>query len=241
MPISFLVYGLVIAVVSQSPRRKKRALMATLIGLFIMGNGVFVNELTRLWEYAPRTLKPEETYDLAVVLTGGIADKKGDRMHFGNSADRILQPLLLYREGKIRKILISGGSGMTSESAQADSAAEGKAAAYLLEIAGVPKEHIILEGTSRNTRENAKNTAKILKGKQQEILLVTSAFHMRRAVGCFEKVNLKVSPFPTDFYASDQPYSWDQLLIPKEYNLYCLYRIIHEILGYSVYTILGYA
>ncbi|MDQ1088320.1 YdcF family protein [Siphonobacter sp. SORGH_AS_1065] len=239
MPISFLFYGLVMAVSTQSPRRRKRAVIATLIGLYVMSNGFFVNQVLRMWEYAPRTMGPQEKYDLAVVLTGGIADKKGDQMFFGNSADRILQPLFLYKEGKVKKILISGGSG--SVSAQADSASEGRAAAYLLEVAGVPKADIMLEGTSRNTRENAVNTAKLLRGKEQKIVLVTSAYHMRRAVGCFEKVNLKISPYPTDFYASDKLYTLDQLLVPKEYNLYCLYRVVHEMLGYVVYSVLGYA
>lgn len=238
MPITFLVYGLVWAIVAKSPRRKKQAVVATLMGLFIMSNGFFVNEITRMWEYAPRTLTAEETYDLAVVLTGGIADKKGDNMHFGNSADRILQPLFLYKEGKIRKILISGGSG--SVSTQADSATEGLVAAHLLITAGVAKEDISLEGTSRNTRENAMNTAKILKGNNQKILLVTSAFHMRRAVGCFEKANVKVSPYATDFYATNDAYTWDQFLIPQEYNLFTLYRVVHEILGYCVYRVVGY-
>lgn len=238
MPITFLMYGLVLAIVSKSPRRRRLAVIATLLGLFIMSNGFFVNEVTRMWEYAPRTLPADEQYDLAVVLTGGIADKKGDKIHFGNSADRILQPLFLYKEGKIKNILISGGSG--SISTQSDSASEGQAIAHLLTLSGIPKESIRLESTSRNTRENALNTAKVLKGKNQKILLVTSAFHMRRAVGCFEKVNVSVSPYPTDFFSTDNSYTWDSFLIPKEYNLYILYRVVHEILGYCVYKTVGY-
>ncbi|WP_165795938.1 YdcF family protein [Siphonobacter curvatus] len=238
MPITFLAYGLLTAAFSKSARRKQWAIWATLGWLFISTTDVITNELALAWEYAPVTLKADETYDMAVVLTGGITGKKDGKVFFGNSADRILQPLLLYKAGKIKKILISGGSGIVS--AQADSTSEGKAAAQLLHLAGIPQSDIILEGTSRNTRENARNTAKLLGQSTPKILLVTSAFHMRRAVACFQKENVQVRPYPTDFFASERQTAWDYLLIPKEYNLFCTYRMMHEIVGYVMYWAMGY-
>lgn len=238
MPITFLAYGLLTAAFSKSARRKQWAIGATLGWLFISSTDVITNELALAWEYAPVTLKADETYDMAVVLTGGITGKKDGKVFFGNSADRILQPLLLYKAGKIKKILISGGSGIVS--AQADSTSEGKAAAQLLHLAGIPQSDIILEGTSRNTRENARNTAKLLGQSKPKILLVTSAFHMRRAVACFRKENVQVRPYPTDFFASERQTAWDYLLIPKEYNLFCTYRMMHEIVGYVMYWAMGY-
>ncbi|PMD96942.1 hypothetical protein BWI97_09665 [Siphonobacter sp. BAB-5405] len=238
MPITFLVYGLVIAAFSKSPRRKQWAIWTTLAWLFVSSTDVTTNELALAWEYAPVTLKADESYDIAVILTGGITGNKDGKVFFGNSADRILQPLLLYKEGKVKKILISGGSGILS--AQADSTSEGKAAAQLLHISGVPQSNIMLEGTSRNTRENATHTARMLGNNKPKILLVTSAFHMRRAVGCFQKENIQVTPYPTDFFASERQTAWDYFLVPKEYNLLCTYRMMHEMVGYVVYWVMGY-
>jgi uncharacterized SAM-binding protein YcdF (DUF218 family) len=56
-----------------------------------------------------------------------------------------------------------------------------------------------VEGTSENTHENARNSAAILRaGGLSEVLLVTSAIHMRRAAGCFRHEGIVVSPVPAD-------------------------------------------
>ena len=65
---------------------------------------------------------------------------------------------------------------------------------------GIPDEAMLLEGESRNTRQNARFSAEILHKRDiTKILLVTSALHMPRAVGLFESEGLTVIPAPTDF------------------------------------------
>ena len=69
----------------------------------------------------------------------------------------------------------------------------------LLVDLGVPPGRIVLEERSRNTRENAEFTAGLLKEyRVQRVLLVTSALHMRRAVGEFERAGVDVVPAATD-------------------------------------------
>ena len=65
---------------------------------------------------------------------------------------------------------------------------------------GVPRRAIVRESESRTTRDNAAYSSIILRGKGwQRILLVTSAFHMRRARPLFEAQGLDVVPAPTDY------------------------------------------
>lgn len=65
---------------------------------------------------------------------------------------------------------------------------------------GVPAEAILLEESSRNTRQNASESAALLKARGiRRILLVTSATHMDRALGHFREAGLEVTPAPADF------------------------------------------
>jgi uncharacterized SAM-binding protein YcdF (DUF218 family) len=115
--------------------------------------------------------------------------------------------------------------------------------AQLLEELGVKKEDIILEKKAKNTRENAINSVDILKKNPQfgnKYMLFTSSFHTRRALGCFQKIGISITAFPTAFKSKQRSFTIDNLLIPRELNLYEAYDLIHEIVGYVVYKILGY-
>lgn len=64
---------------------------------------------------------------------------------------------------------------------------------------GVPAAAVLTEERSRNTRENAEMSARLLRERGiQKVLLVTSALHMRRAVHLFEQQGLVVHPVATD-------------------------------------------
>ncbi len=70
----------------------------------------------------------------------------------------------------------------------------------VLAVMGVPAQHLMLENESRDTHDNAVNSAQLLKARgMHRILLVTSAYHMRRSVALFEAQGLEVVPAPTDY------------------------------------------
>jgi uncharacterized SAM-binding protein YcdF (DUF218 family) len=72
--------------------------------------------------------------------------------------------------------------------------------AIVLQDFGVPAQAMLLEETSRNTRENASFSTTLLKARGvQHILLVTSALHMPRALALFTAQGLQADPAPTDF------------------------------------------
>ena len=70
---------------------------------------------------------------------------------------------------------------------------EGKYAEQFLLNLGIPAADILIESESNNTRENAVFTQKLLTQKMPaaKCLLITSAFHMRRSIGCFNKVGMQ--------------------------------------------------
>ena len=103
----------------------------------------------------------------------------------------------------------------------------------------VVTEDIIIENTSRNTKENAFNSAEILKKQfpNGDFLLITSATHMKRAQLCFDIANLKTTAFPTDCTTSYTNFGIEYLLLPRVSALEVWENLIHEWIGYLVYKI----
>lgn len=243
MPITWVVLLLLWALFTKKKRRKRRLLRTGILLLWVFSNPLIVNQLLLVWEKPPTPLTAiKQTYDVGIVLTGitNAEKKPQDRVYFTKGADRITQALLLYREGKIKKIFITGGSFDPKQKLEN---AESYWLKQFLLIAQVPEQDIILETKARNTRENALFSKKILEKKfpNQSFLLITSAFHIRRAVGCFEKVGIAVTPFSVDFYTHDEGLKLPFSLIPSETAFYKWYVLMHEVVGFVVYKVLGYA
>jgi uncharacterized SAM-binding protein YcdF (DUF218 family) len=186
-----------------------------------------------------------EPFDVGIILTGGmILNKESTQTEIfsDKNADRFIQPLRLYRAGKLKKILISGGITDLKIISE-DVTNETLKVAQLLEELGVKKEDILLETKARNTRENALYSIEIIKKNPQlgnRYALFTSAFHLRRAKECFEKAGLKVAPFGTTYIAKARSFTINNLILPREENMDISYHFIHEIMGYVVYKIMGY-
>jgi uncharacterized SAM-binding protein YcdF (DUF218 family) len=242
--VSPLVWILVLFVLGLLVRRSSLKRSFFLVGIFLLllfSNPFLLNEAWLAWEVGPTPLEEVGRYDAGVVLTGisNFDKSPHDRVHLNKGADRLLHALQLYREGKIRKIILSGGSGALREVA----ATEAEELRRILLLAQVPEEDILLEDQSRNTRENALFTRDLLlrHPELREVLLVTSGFHMRRAVGCFRQAGVAVVPFAADFYSTDRRFGPDRLLLPQEQALYGWNKLLHELTGYLVYRVLGYA
>ena len=101
----------------------------------------------------------------------------------------------------------------------------------------VASKKIMLESNSRNTWENAHKTAQILKEKNiGNILLVTHAYHMRRAVLAFEAAGVTVVPMATGF-RSTQNISWLNAWLPTASTLQQSRVALHEYIGLVVYSL----
>ncbi|OON70226.1 YdcF family protein [Hymenobacter sp. CRA2] len=240
LPAVWLVGLLLAAVLTRREARRRRLLLIAL-GLLMLGtNNALVNEAILAWELPPVRLRQLGRHDVGILLTGvGDGHKSPhDRVYLARGADRLTHTLWLYRAGRIRRILISGGSGAVLSVEHS----EARDLRTLLRLAGVPAQHILLEERSRNTRENALYTKELL-ARHPELrsaVLITSAFHQRRALGCFRRVGLQPTPFPADFRSSDRSWAPDYWLLPDADALSRWSLLLHEISGYMVYKLLGY-
>lgn len=193
-----------------------------------------------LWEKGVVPIAPLKAYDIGIVLTG-ITDSQRephDRVYFIRGADRLLHTIQLYKMGKIKKILISGGSGVLVGKKVSEAGDLKRTFLYC----GVSEQDILIEDKSRNTHESSVFSKHLVDslGIKGSFLLITSAFHMRRSEGCFTKAGFKVDSFPVDFYSNDNNPSLIDL-IPSEGALSDWSLLIHEITGYLMYKIMGYS
>ncbi len=247
MPLSLIIIGLTFALFSKKPKVKKRSLIISFCLIFLFGNGFLVNEGLLWWEVSPTVPAAiTETYDVGIILTGGMTsniESSESQIFTDKQADRFIQPLRLYKMGKLKKILISGGNA-DHAIMRKDVSNETLKVAQFLEEMGVKKEDLILETKAKNTRENALFSGEILKKNPQlgnKFMLFTSAYHLPRATNCFQKAGVKVTPFGTAYKAKARSFTFENLFLPKELNMVEAYYLIHEILGYVVYKVAGYA
>ena len=229
-PIIWIFILLIIALVFKSNRRK--ILIISICTFYFFSNSFIADEFTRLWEV--KRFVPSLKYDVGIVL-GGISDyDKITKAHnFNKNADRLMDAEQLYHKGIIQKIMLSGGNGQLFN----DGYIESEAMREHLLSNKIPITDIIIENNSRNTIENAINSAEILKEKYKEgsFLLITSANHMRRAQLCFNKANLKTTAFPTDCTTSYRSTAYEYILFPRAEALERWEDLIHEWTGYIVY------
>lgn len=175
----------------------------------------------------------------AIVLLGGglsTGPPSWPYPDLGAAGDRIWHAARLYDADKAPFILISGGT--MPWNGQRFSVAE--ATASLLTDLGVPDSAIRIEGQSLNTRQNAVYSAEVLQKQDiDRVLLVTSALHMPRAMGCFEAVGLEVQPAPIDFEVKPEPNHFLRWL-PDAEALADATRAFKEYLGLLVYWLRGW-
>lgn len=193
------------------------------------------NMLVRSLEVdAPRTMRPDETYD-AVILLGGLVEDRvdgHDSVAYNDNVERLHGTFEVLRENRARYAIVSGGSW-------ADTTPEAETLAAELVRMGIAEERVLVEGKSRNTRENALFSAELVRARKLEkLLLVTSAFHMQRAQRCFEVVGLAVDTLPVD-YKSYDPARFSGAWIPRSKSLYETSFALREIAGRVVYRLTG--
>jgi uncharacterized SAM-binding protein YcdF (DUF218 family) len=238
-PGAWLMALLVAALVARADGPwRLRWLWAAAALLFVGGNDALVNAAVKAWELPPVALAVVAPADAAVLLTGITIGGKSphDRVYLNQGADRLTNALWLYRAKRVRYIVISGGSGAPKP--EPGTATEAAELATLLRLAGVPARAILLEQRSRNTHENAVFTKDLLARQPaiKSLILVTSAFHQKRALGCFAKAGLHPVPFPADFRSTDTA----SFLVPDVSALERWSSLLHEIAGYFAYRLMGY-
>jgi uncharacterized SAM-binding protein YcdF (DUF218 family) len=161
---------------------------------------------------AAEASRPACCYDAIVVLGGGIGAAHPPEMpqpHLNDGADRIWEAARLWKRGIAPRIIVSGGSFLAQHGGPPTTEADAMRI-FLMDL-GVPSDAIIDEGQALNTIENIRNVRAIV--GQGRVALVTSAYHMPRALQLAARAGLDAGAFPTDFQAAPEArLPWDEWL-----------------------------
>lgn len=168
-----------------------------------------------------------------IVLGGALQHPDSFVAHgqvpLGEAAERMTVPVGLLRKHPNLELVFSGGEGRLL----ATGVTESELARAFYQQQGLDMAKVRLEDGSRNTRENAQQVAKLLDDRCKEPwLLVTSAWHMPRAMNEFEAVGCRVTPYPVDFRTGASS-SWTEYSLVN--SLLRWQTALHEWLGLLVY------
>ena len=241
LPFTIICALLIAAALVRKQSLRRKLSVTGLALLLFFSNGFIVNEVMRLWEIPLTPLKDiSKTYSWGIVLTGVTKYDTGpqDRVYFASGADRVTHTLQLYKLGKIKKILVSGGSGRLD----APDRKEAYEVAEALILMGVPANDITTETESRNTHESSEKVKKILTGQAvpSECILITSGYHLRRSIACFKKAGWNMDSFSVDLHSHVRKFRLDILLIPNADALRDWNVLIKEWMGMIAYKAAGY-
>src|SRR6516165_10956564 len=180
-------------------RAGRSLIVACFVALVVLGLSPLGNALmVPLEQRFPAWDGNRGTPDGIVVLGGAISPDVSaarNEVVLNEAAERLTVVADLARRYPKARILYSGGNGELIGDER-----EAPFALRLLESFGIAPERIQLEDRSRNTIENAVYSKEVARPKPGERwLLVTSAYHMPRAVGVFRKVGFTVEPYPVDW------------------------------------------
>ena len=236
---SFWVFLLLFIAFLRKKKRKRNIGIALLI-YFVFGNSALYNWAVGSLEYPPfdNEIYPKN-FETAILLGGyGWYGSNQDDIELNDAADRLNESLRLYRTGKVNNIMVLSGAapklfpqkteGMLTQN-------------FLLDL-GIPDRDLYVENESRNTHENALKALELIESNNMKgpFLLVTSAFHMKRAHACFQSQGIATIPYPTDFRHQEVKKDLGYLFLPQTKNMVNWKFIIKEIVGYWVYDIKGY-
>ncbi len=175
----------------------------------------------------------EGTFVGVIVLGGAFERTLADgaqadaplRPRLNAAAERMTASTALMRQNPAWTLVFTGGDPQLRPSG----ASEAQLAHTFYRQQGLADARIRLEPRARNTRENAQNVAQLLGAQCQERwLLVTSAWHMPRAMREFEAAGCAVTPYPTDFRAGDSTPIWQYAWLTSVHKWEL---VLHEHLG----------
>jgi len=217
-------------------RNAGRALIAAgLVLLYALSLDPVADRLIRPLEssYRPLSEGPVKA-DAIVVLGGGSRDLSWvptEPELSRGSLERVVDAVQFARKHHL-PLVMSGGSGDPKPGTVMEADVMADVATRL----GIPEKDIIIENRSRNTWENAGEVQKLLPGKT--VVLVTSAFHMRRSVAMFKKRGFSVLPAPAGYLSQTRHVSYTYY-IPRSEALATSSTAISEYISLAWYKVTG--
>lgn len=186
----------------------------------------------------PATLPPR--IDGIVVLGGAVQPDLAasrDVVALNDTAERMTEAIVLAHRYPEARLIFTGGSARLLPTGNT----EASTAKRFFTEQGLPEDRVEYEARSRNTFENARYTFDLVKPKPGETwLLVTSARHIPRSMGCFRQVGWgDIVPWPVDYTTKTDMdlMPWANLIL----GLVDLNDGLHEWIGLAAYRVWGYS
>jgi uncharacterized SAM-binding protein YcdF (DUF218 family) len=216
--------------------RRRSIAVCGVVTLYVFSTPIVGSLLTQPLElaYEPKAVAASPDADAIVVLSGGVVRGIIDPgVQWGCSANRYFAGFDLAVAGKAKFIVFSGAAAVDSDGPSQGAILRQAAIAH-----GISPERVILVGSAQTTEDEARAVSQIT--NVHSILLVTSAFHMARAVLLFRARGLDVSPFPTDERVLGRQKLTSFRLIPVSAALEDSEQAMREYYGLAVYHTLLY-
>jgi len=195
-PLFWILVLLLVSLIVKNIKAKSKIRTLSLVVFFVFTNNYLISFISHHWDYKTIGLQDiSEPYDAGILL-GPFIDRSselpnGNKMVLGENY-RLTHAIELYKRGAFKKLILCGND-------------ESIATREYLIRSCIPESDILTEPNSNNTYENAVYAKKLLEElnmSSDRILLMTSAWHMPRAYGCFKKQQIEVTPFSLNYAKS---------------------------------------
>jgi uncharacterized SAM-binding protein YcdF (DUF218 family) len=189
----------------------------------LIGNPYVARAALQATEYPPTDQSPSEYFDGVVLLGGGIGPDPLDRPKLGGDGDRIRPVLQLWQAGLTNRIVVTGTSAIAGRPDPTQLTTD------LLVSLGIPESTIVhVEGVNtaaemenlrsvidtHDARDSA-NSSEPGQSRKTRWAVVTSAFHMPRAMRLAQKQGMDLIPIPTAHRLGHEPIGLAATIIPS--------------------------
>ncbi len=240
-PIDVLLLGALIGVLLCFGRRARfgrwlaLASVLILLGAATLPLHALIGPLEDRFPQPPADMKPP---DGIIVLGGAVNDvisaARGQTV-FDEGGERITEAVVLAKRYPQARVIYTSGTNSMLGGTSTEAA---RARDFMIQM-GLAPDRITIEGRARNTDENARFTAAIVHPQpSQRWVVVTSAFHMPRAMGVFEKAGFHPIAYPVSFYTDGRVFGFYPAFNPVQ-NLRIFTLALHEWIGLAAYWASG--
>lgn len=232
----FLIYS-IIKNIKFLKLLSKLLLFVIVLFIFCGGSSYITNKL--LWKLENQIpLIMPETADGIILLGGSFKHLEEplqlNQSSFNETSDRVIEALNLLNSYPDLKLLSFANIGLI----QKNNLNEAKLVELFFKRFGIDNNRIIAEPIARNTYQESIAISKYLHENGGNWILITSAFHMPRAITLFQSRELNkavIYPYPTDFTIDNPKINFDFHLS----NLNKVRRLVHEMFGLIAYRLTG--
>ncbi len=240
-PGNFLVLVLSLGTLSLAASGRRRGLTWVALGTLVLASMAVLPLgewlMTPLENRFPARAEMPARIDGIVVLGGAIEDAVSQARTapaFNQASARIAGAALLVQRYPAARVALVGGDAHLVANGLSEAAVMQR---FLTEL-GVDPGRITTETHSRTTYENAVFAYAEIEPKRGETwLLVTSASHMPRAVGCFRRVGWSVLPYPVDYHTTGE--FWLVPPVSLSHELTLVTAALREWIGLAAYRAMG--